>query len=544
MWIDLQNPPDRLKKSVLLSEIIFESRTILRQPENPEERRLTLGKIQNLRVMSRSLSGTLIGAGQVFSFWRLVGKLTRSKGYVVGREIREGCIIPSRGGGICQITNVLFQGAMVTGCEIIERHSHSMVVPGSELARGMEATVAWNDVDLRFRPNQPIQIECFLTSDELVVRFRSESPVQLKALKSGQVPIPVRNPGCCVSCGQLDCSRHSPTLMMTSGQLPTYILDASWPEWKVLVHETPGRLLVPRSSSGRYSWGQEAEQVLWAATIRSLQARLDRGKSPPEVRRNQIRSDEVVAKALSRKLSYLDDDLVVAINLLPGLWRTGQLSGRRFRVLMTRPPLAILHRLLDEAQFAAPEAHSLSDFRADEMDVEIEDRALSACSGMITCHAGLARLLEGAVELREWMLPDQAPIQRNPERLIVFPGPATARSGSHMVRELARAENLKVALLSSMLEPRELWDGIELVDPTGWESRCMAVVQPSVIENRPTVLLKARALGIPILTCPMCGLREGDYDQVEFGKQDVLGKVLAGHIVVSGLGPESNPKPN
>ena len=47
------------------------------------------------------------------------------KGYVIGREIRQGCMIPSIGGGICQLTNALSRVAHSAGMEIVERHSHT-----------------------------------------------------------------------------------------------------------------------------------------------------------------------------------------------------------------------------------------------------------------------------------------------------------------------------------------------------------------------------------------------------------------------------------
>jgi vancomycin resistance protein YoaR len=60
---------------------------------------LTAGKIENLRVAARNLNGIEVKANKVFSFWKHIGKPTKRKGYVVGREIREGCIVPTIAGG-------------------------------------------------------------------------------------------------------------------------------------------------------------------------------------------------------------------------------------------------------------------------------------------------------------------------------------------------------------------------------------------------------------------------------------------------------------
>lgn len=64
-----------------------------------EESANEAGKVQNLRVAALRLDGTGIAAGSVFSFWRQVGRTSRSKGYAYGRMLQQGCLIPSRGGG-------------------------------------------------------------------------------------------------------------------------------------------------------------------------------------------------------------------------------------------------------------------------------------------------------------------------------------------------------------------------------------------------------------------------------------------------------------
>ena len=59
---------------------------------------LVAGKIHNLRLAARRLDGIVVPAGETFSFWRQIGRATRRRGYVPGRELREGCLVPSAGG--------------------------------------------------------------------------------------------------------------------------------------------------------------------------------------------------------------------------------------------------------------------------------------------------------------------------------------------------------------------------------------------------------------------------------------------------------------
>src|SRR5262245_59632515 len=62
------------------------------QASTPVERKLQLGKVQNLRAAAARLDGIVIPAGETFSFWKQVGRPVRRRGFAVGRELREGCL--------------------------------------------------------------------------------------------------------------------------------------------------------------------------------------------------------------------------------------------------------------------------------------------------------------------------------------------------------------------------------------------------------------------------------------------------------------------
>jgi hypothetical protein len=139
--------------------------------DNPRERELELGKVQNLRVAAAAVDGLVLAPGETFSFWRAAGRATRAKGYVVGRELRLGCMIPSIGGGICQLTNALSRVAHQAGMEIVERHSHSVHPEGFFIDDATDATVFWNYLDFRFRSSCRMRIGATLTETTLIVRL-------------------------------------------------------------------------------------------------------------------------------------------------------------------------------------------------------------------------------------------------------------------------------------------------------------------------------------------------------------------------------------
>ncbi len=160
----------RRRASAAEGIVLAEIATPLYTESDPNERALQLGKVQNLRVGARALDGTVIAAGEIFSFWAQMGQPTRARGFVEGRELRQGCLIPTVAGGLCQLSNSLYQAAKRSGCEIVERHGHTAPIANSPFPPGEDATVFWNYVDLRFRARRPVLLSVRLSRDELIVR--------------------------------------------------------------------------------------------------------------------------------------------------------------------------------------------------------------------------------------------------------------------------------------------------------------------------------------------------------------------------------------
>jgi len=115
---------------------------------------LQQNKIVNLLIAVKAIDGVTISPGESFSFWRLVGRTSRRKGYLPGMTIVDGRLTVATGGGLCQLSNALYWVALHLGCTISERHRHSFdCFPDSyrSVPFGAGATVNYNYVDLRFR---------------------------------------------------------------------------------------------------------------------------------------------------------------------------------------------------------------------------------------------------------------------------------------------------------------------------------------------------------------------------------------------------------
>jgi len=221
--------------SLVDKPVIAESKTPLWTESEPEEQFLLAGKVHNLRLAVKRLNGLEIPANEVFSFWKYVGQASRLNGYVEGRELREGCIIPSVGGGLCQISNALYDAALKANYKIVERHAHSQIVPGSLAEQGRDATVFWNYVDLRFKSPNAFRIEARLGKDHLHIKFKSDARKNnLVQISKGAISNPksqISNPKSCATCGVESCFRSLKSDANLNFGRTAFLVDEFSPEF-------------------------------------------------------------------------------------------------------------------------------------------------------------------------------------------------------------------------------------------------------------------------------------------------------------------------
>lgn len=115
---------------------------------------LQRNKMASLTIASSCIDGLLLRPGESFSFWRLVGKPTARRGFKVGLVLRNGTIQQDIGGGLCQMTNMIYWMAIHTDLEITERWRHGFDVfpdAGRTQPFASGATCAYNYIDLQIR---------------------------------------------------------------------------------------------------------------------------------------------------------------------------------------------------------------------------------------------------------------------------------------------------------------------------------------------------------------------------------------------------------
>ena len=112
----------------------------------------------NLAVGSSYINGTIVNPGEVFSFNRAVGPISVARGFKQGGAFSASGIRYEIGGGICQVVSTVYNAALLSGMEIVERHQHMYQV--DYVPAGRDATMYQPSLDFKFKNvySRPIKI--------------------------------------------------------------------------------------------------------------------------------------------------------------------------------------------------------------------------------------------------------------------------------------------------------------------------------------------------------------------------------------------------
>ena len=138
-------------------------------------------KIVNLKVAAPVLDGLVLRPGETFSYWYLLGNPTRRKGYIEGMVLKNGTYAPGVGGGLCQLSNLIYWLTLHTPLTVVERHRHGYdVFPDARRTQpfGSGATCFYPHGDLMIRndTNQCFQLCVKVGEEFLEGEWRAETP--------------------------------------------------------------------------------------------------------------------------------------------------------------------------------------------------------------------------------------------------------------------------------------------------------------------------------------------------------------------------------
>jgi vancomycin resistance protein YoaR len=118
-------------------------------------------RVTNIGLAAKKINGTLLEPGDTFSLNGVVGERTPENGFVKGYVIGAGNeLVEDYGGAVSTITTATWHTAFFAGMTRLEQRAHGFWI--SRYEPGLEATVSWGFLDLRFRNDTPYGV--FITT--------------------------------------------------------------------------------------------------------------------------------------------------------------------------------------------------------------------------------------------------------------------------------------------------------------------------------------------------------------------------------------------
>ena len=102
----------------------------------------------NIQITAEKLNGLVMQPGESFSFNGYIGQRTAAAGYLEAGVIVNGTTEQGLGGGVCQVSSMIYQSVIKANLQVDERHPHQW--PSSYAVAGTDAAVDWGNQDFAF----------------------------------------------------------------------------------------------------------------------------------------------------------------------------------------------------------------------------------------------------------------------------------------------------------------------------------------------------------------------------------------------------------
>ncbi|WP_128895809.1 VanW family protein [Longirhabdus pacifica] len=180
-WYKNRSQYTTTKSSSALTYTITTHQTPLYRKLKDVDMELQHNKVKNLSIAIPCLNGLVLSPGDTMSYWRHIGKTTKVKGYVDGMILHYGKYKTGTGGGLCQLSNLIYWLTLHTPLTVVERHRHSYdVFPDASRTQpfGSGATCAYNYIDLQIKNNtaQTYRLQLDITDSHLVGQWQCNQP--------------------------------------------------------------------------------------------------------------------------------------------------------------------------------------------------------------------------------------------------------------------------------------------------------------------------------------------------------------------------------
>lgn len=139
-------------------------------------------KRHNIQTGVHVINGIIISPNEVFSFWKIIRQPSARNGYKISRNLINGALREDYGGGLCQLSGIIYHLSLIAGLQITERHPHSIDIYEEHerfCPLGADATVVYGYKDLRLQNPFPfpVKITLNIAGNELECTFSAPHPL-------------------------------------------------------------------------------------------------------------------------------------------------------------------------------------------------------------------------------------------------------------------------------------------------------------------------------------------------------------------------------
>ncbi|MDR3215337.1 MAG: VanW family protein [Bacilli bacterium] len=153
-----------------LPYIIYRHHSLIRRKLGNVDLVLQENKAINLSLSIPKVNGIIIKPQETFSFWKLVGSISKKKGYLDGVNITNNKVEQGTGGGLCQFTNLIHWLILHSSLDIVEHHHHDNIdlFPdfGRKVPFGCGTSISYNNLDYQFTNNTDDTFQLIVYLDE------------------------------------------------------------------------------------------------------------------------------------------------------------------------------------------------------------------------------------------------------------------------------------------------------------------------------------------------------------------------------------------
>ena len=129
-------------------------RIVLEEKQAIHATEFASGKIANMQRAIGRFNGLVMPPGSWFSWWHFVPRPAAHNGFVLGRTLVSGRLAAGYGGGLCQLSGIMYLAALKLGMAVHERHAHSRDIYREDeryTPLGADAAIVFGHKNLVFR---------------------------------------------------------------------------------------------------------------------------------------------------------------------------------------------------------------------------------------------------------------------------------------------------------------------------------------------------------------------------------------------------------